>query len=52
MRYEAQHGKSDIPALAQVSLFPRVTVLGGKFVEGIKKFFLICSRSNNLSESR
>ena len=51
MTYNTRHEKPDVPALAQVLLFPRVTALAGKFVEGIKKRFLICSRSSNLSDS-
>lgn len=50
MSYEIEPGKQNIPALAQVSLFPRVTMPAGKLVEGIKRCFLIFSRSNNLSD--
>lgn len=42
MTYKTHDEKPYIPALAQVLLFPRVMVPAGKFVEGIKKRFLIC----------
>ena len=47
-----QEEPRSIPALAQVLLLPRVTVPAGKLVEGMKKCFLICSRSISLSGLR